>query len=373
MKILFLLLGFSFLATLTANAATFESSYKIKDHVKHFGRKTIIKELRGFVNAGGRGRMVGTDGHKSARLYLINKLKITSKGTNSTVRVQQFEPNTAVAQKMYLDDFNTKIVGKFPNSSPMYKKWNKFTKYMSALVGSYKTVDGHNIIWEKKGRNDKEVLLIGAHYDTISHNKKSLEVTFGELMPGADYNASGVTVALGIIDRLSKIDLDRTVRVVFFDYQGFGVLGAEHYVSSIESEKKKIIGLINLEMLGHDSKSLDKTKRNGNMAVYLRDPSVNKKGYDQDQKVLRVYDRYNSKCRGSVKFKVKPNGFTGSDHVRFWEKGIGAITFSQDWEDDFNERGYQTKNDFVETINQSTLFSSYKTIACVVLHWASDL
>lgn len=350
---------------------SFIKSYKIKDFINKVDKKALANEIRVLVEKSGHGRMVGTSGHKGARLHLEERLQKLSKGTSSTVKVQSFKPNTAAGIKMYKDDFQKQIVGQFPPHSAMFKKWQSFTNYMGNYVHKNKDVKGHNIIWENKGKSGK-VLIFTAHYDTISHYKESLRINLQDPMPGADYNGSGVAIGLGLVDRLSKANLVHTIRVVFLDYQGLGVLGAEHYAHSIKDEADKVIGVMNLEMLGHDSKAFDKNKKTGNYALYLRD-SKDLAGYKQDMELVKIFRRYESKCRFSVRFKVKANGFKSSDHTRFWEKGFSAITFSQDWEDDFNHKRYQTKNDFVETLNQKSLWDSYRTISCMALHWASDL
>jgi hypothetical protein len=48
-------------------------------------------------------------------------------------------------------------------------------------------------------------------------------------------------------------------------------------------------------------------------------------------------------------------------------------TFSQNWEDDFNPKFYQTPQDTPETLNHQTLYSSYQYLGGAVLGTLLDI
>lgn len=353
-----------------AKSTKLTSSYQIKDFVSKVPKDGLINEIRVLVEKSGKGRLIGTAGHQSAREHLMTRIKSLS-GNEGKLYIQEFEPNKEVAVKLYKDDFEKEIVGKFDPHEEMFLKWKNFTDHMVESVYHYTKHKGHNIIWEKKGESP-ETIVVTAHYDTISHDKNTLMINTKDSMPGADYNGSGVTVALGIIDRISKLDLKKTVKVVFLDYQTVGVLGSFHLLDDLKSNRNNIKGVFNLEMLGHDSKFFDKNKKQGNLSLYLRSKST-KEGHKADLSLVNIVHRYKKNCKYSVTFEEKANDFKSSDHIRFWNDGLAAITFSQNWEDDFNEKNYQTKNDFVETLNQKSLYDSFRTISCVLINWGLDL
>lgn len=363
---LIVLLAFNFIH---AKSKKLTSSYQIKDFVNKVPKDGLINEIRVLVEKSGNGRLIGTDGHQAAREHLITRIKSLS-GNQGNLYIQEFVPNKEVAVKLYKDDFEKEIVGKFDPHQEMFLKWKNFTDHMVESVHQYTKNKGYNIIWEKKGESP-DTIVVTAHYDTISHDKNSLFINTKDPMPGADYNGSGVTVALGIIDRLSKLDFKKTVKVVLLDFQTIGVLGSYHLLEDLKSNRSNIKGIFNLEMLGHDSKFFDKNKKQGNMSLYYRSES-NKDGHIADLSLVSIFRRYKKNCKYSVNFAEKANDFKSSDHIRFWNDGIAAITFSQDWEDDFNEKNYQTKNDFVETLNQKTLYDSFRTITCVLINWGLD-
>jgi hypothetical protein len=364
-----------FLSSTNVYARELSRPSNVKSYLKKIKKKTLMKDLRSFIRSGKKTRMVGTAGHKSARNYLKGTIKKIDPDGLGKLTVQEFTPDIIAGKKMYQNDFNNKIVGKISMKSREYKTWQQFTTYMMKTIDTFKTLKGQNIIWEKEGQNKKDIIIIGAHYDTISHHPLTHKILYGQEMPGADYNASGVSIGLSLINRLKDLSLERSVRVVFFDFQGIGMLGSEHYASMLKLEVKKnslnVHGLINLEMLGHDSSLKDKKKKLGNMAVYLRKPSA-PNGL-LDDKFLTDFSKYQQKCKTSVTFEKKAIGFDGSDNFRFWKHGFAAITFSQNWEDDFNDKNYHTPNDFAETLNSKTLYNSYVYIGCSALSWLLDL
>src|SRR5690606_32857033 len=219
------------------------------------------------------------------------------------------------------------------------------------LVVSKKEVKGENIIWEKKGtKENASTLIFTAHYDTVSLDKKSFKVDEKSEMPGADFNGSGVSIALALVKMLAPLSIEENVRIVFLDYQSMALMGSYEYAQKIKNEK--VIGVLNLEMLGHDSRFYDKQKSIGNMKAYLR-------SNDADDKLLELTQKYSKSYDVGIKFVPLKNDFASSDNIRFWESGVSAITFSQDWENDFNEKRFQTAQDFPETLNQDTFYRVY--------------
>jgi Zn-dependent M28 family amino/carboxypeptidase len=237
---------------------------------------------------------------------------------------------------------------------------------MNTLAEKKKDVPVQNMTWEKAGKSPDKLLIVTAHYDTISHDKKTLLVKENESMPGANYNASGVAVALGLIKVLSQIDLNYSVRVVFLDWQGIGFHGSSQYAKELKGLGKDILGVINLEMLGQDTSFFDKTKKNGNMSVYLRN-------LDDEARWVKKLTEHGGKITQKVTFEMKPNGFENSDNFRFWEQGFFSATFSQNWEDDFNPKFYQTSQDTSETLNHETLLHSYQYVGGAVIGSLLDL
>lgn len=103
----------------------------------------------------------------------------------------------------------------------------------------------YNVIAEITGTHrPEEVLVIGAHYDTV------------RTTPGADDNASGVAGMLALARELSAAQTARTVRFSAFCLEEppvyrTGNMGSYHYARSLHERQEQIAGMICLEMIGY--------------------------------------------------------------------------------------------------------------------------
>ncbi|MGQ9570861.1 MAG: M28 family peptidase [Thermodesulfovibrionales bacterium] len=102
----------------------------------------------------------------------------------------------------------------------------------------------HNIIGELKGDKDSEILIIGAHYDTVPGT------------PGADDNASGTAGLLELARLNSLKPSSKTIFFVAFTLEEPPLFKTRHmgsyiYAKSLWKEKTKIEGMISLEMIGY--------------------------------------------------------------------------------------------------------------------------
>ncbi len=338
----------------------------LKSELQKVSSKNIVEWVNSLVKVSSPSRMVGLPGHEKAEDFIRSTvLKLDQKNSGKLI-IQSIPPDIELVKSFYQKDFDQKISGKLSPNHPDFKKWSNFTQYMKNFAESKKSHPVKNIIWEKSGINSNKVLVVTAHYDTISHDKDSLLVKENSAMPGANYNASGVAVALGLIKILSDIDLNYSVQICFLDWQGIGFHGSELYAKELKKSGKQILGVVNLEMLGQDTSFFDKTKKNGNMSLYLRNQ-------DDEVRFATKLSSLGGKMTQKVSFEIKPNGFESSDNFRFWEEGLMAVTFSQNWEEDFNPKFYQTAEDTPETLNHETLWHSYQYIGGAVVGTLLDL
>ena len=341
------------------------SKVNIRKVVGSHKKDDLINDLREFVECCRPNRLVGTVGSKKAVPFLVDRIKEMTKGDTSTLIVQDFYPEINLAIKSYKDDFKNKIVSRYDKDSIEYQKWSNFTDKVTDFLKSIKKTEGRNLIWEKKGSENK-TLIIGANIDTISM-KKDFTIDPEAIMPGADDNASGVSILLGMIKALSKVSLKRNIKIIFFDFQELSQLGSKAYLDEFYPDLKKNIeveGFVNLLMLGHDSKT---KKRKGDFKAYVR--ANNSKDMALAENLIALGKRSTS----SVRFEIASNELVHSDQIRFWEKGIPAVVFSQNWEEDYNKNRHHTENDFPETLNFNTLYKSYVYLTSAVMKWALDI
>jgi hypothetical protein len=88
-----------------------------------------------------------------------------------------------------------------------------------------------------------EYLVIGAHFDHLG-------VRDGVVHPGADDNASGCAALLEIARAMKDEGAPRrSILFVAFDGEEIGLLGAKHFVKEPPVPKKKLVAMINLDMV----------------------------------------------------------------------------------------------------------------------------
>lgn len=339
---------------------------QLKSEISSVSSRALIETLNQFVKAGAPSRMVGLPGHAGAKEFIQKTILSHDSRSSGKLIVTGTPADVEEVKKFYQKDFDEKVEGKIPPTSPDYQKWQRFTRHMQTFAEGRRGFPVENIIWEKAGLNSRKVLVVSAHYDTISHDKTTLLVNEREPMPGANYNASGVAVALSLVKLLSQTDLNYTVQVVFLDWQGIGFHGSAQYARELTKSGRDVLGVINLEMLGQDSSFYDKKKKTGNLSVYFRD-------LPEEGRFVKKLTDLGAKMTSKVSFEPKATGFENSDNIRFWEAGLLCATFTQNWEDDFNPKFFQTALDTPETLNHETLYGAYQALAGGVLGTLLDL
>ena len=86
--------------------------------------------------------------------------------------------------------------------------------------------------------------MLGAHYDHLGR-------AGGVVHPGADDNASGTAVVLGMARALAAAGgTARTLVVVFFSGEEIGLLGSAHYVKHPPLPIERTAAMLNFDMVG---------------------------------------------------------------------------------------------------------------------------
>jgi Zn-dependent M28 family amino/carboxypeptidase len=224
------------------------------------------------------------------------------------------------------------------------------------------TVEGRrvtNIIAEIEGSDKREnIILIGAHYDTV------------EGTPGADDNASGIAGLLELYRLLSRDRYRRTLRFAAFTleeppYFSSEQMGSMYHVRRCRERRDLIDFMICLEMIGYASNKYDqnfpyhemikKYPKKGNYLMVVSLPSSSELTY-----LWR--DIYNRNARREIYEFIGPASITGinlSDNYSFVQNGYPAIMLTDTafW----RNRNYHTAQDRFETIN-------FKFLAYNIIH-----
>lgn len=176
-----------------------------------------------------------------------------------------------------------------------------------------------------------EVIVIGAHKDHLGYG------TYGSLYKGkdkqihngADDNASGVAGVLELAQKLSanKKKLKRSVLFMCFGAEEAGLIGSSFFTKSDLLNKKKIVAMLNMDMIGRMS--------DNKLIIYGTGTSTY---WD------KVLDSLNKQY--SFKITKNPEGQGPSDHSSFYIKEIPVLHFFSGTHPD-----YHSPSDDADKIN----------------------
>ncbi len=112
-----------------------------------------------------------------------------------------------------------------------------------------------NVLGVLPGRNPEladEIVIISAHYDHFG------QAPDGTTWPGANDNASGVAAMLEIARSWQAAGFvpQRTVLFAAWDAEEIGLLGSRYFVANSRYPLDKIVGVINLDMVGAGEETL---------------------------------------------------------------------------------------------------------------------
>jgi aminopeptidase YwaD len=227
-----------------------------------------------------------------------------------------------------------------------------------------------NIVATLRGRSDsKGGLLLGAHYDAASGS------------PGADDNASGVSVLLEIARIFQGIETERTIEFVAFTLEEpqprttHFLIGSNHFAEHARRTGKEYEGVLILESVGY----CDDSEGSQIVPVVVRTP-VPKKGnflgVVANGRSAKLMEAFVSTSRrlvpelGVVPYRVPLSGrllpqTRFSDHSPFWDRGYPALMLTDTAM--FRNPHYHTGGDVYETIDFNFLSNVARAVAAVLL------
>jgi aminopeptidase Y len=106
----------------------------------------------------------------------------------------------------------------------------------AARFEQMRTID--NVIAETTTGNDNEVVMVGAHLDSVQAG------------PGINDNGSGAATILEVAENMRNVHPTNTVRFALWGAEEEGLLGSDHYVKSLDAEQARDIALyLNFDMI----------------------------------------------------------------------------------------------------------------------------
>ena len=118
-------------------------------------------------------------------------------------------------------------------------------------LAGYGNIELTNVVGMIPGVNrgvNAQPVILGAHYDHLGIDSET-----GEIHPGADDNASGVSVLIEVATKLSRgFTPQRPILFVAFTGEESGLIGSQHFVRNPPGgfASEDIFGMINLDAVG---------------------------------------------------------------------------------------------------------------------------
>lgn len=170
-----------------------------------------------------------------------------------------------------------------------------------------------------------EAIVIGAHYDHLGH-------VGGAIHPGADDNASGTAVALGLARAFAGAGgAPRTLVFALFGAEELGLLGSRHYVAEPSVPLARTVAMLNFDMVGR-----------------MRDDRIHVGGVDSGT-TLRGLVADAARAEG-LNLAAHGGPWAPSDHLRFYTAGAPVLFFHTGRHDD-----YHRPSDTADKLNGSGL------------------
>ncbi len=155
----------------------------------------------------------------------------------------------------------------------------------------------------------RKQIIVGAHMDHLGWGTtSSLAPGAHEVHNGADDNASGIAVLLGLAEALAELPIEQRshdLLFVAFGAEEMGLLGSAHLVTTLSAEAKtNTLAMINFDMVGR-----------------LRERSlvVNGTGTASEWPALL------EPLAGELTLKSIPDGWGPSDHSSFYAEGMPVL------------------------------------------------
>jgi Zn-dependent M28 family amino/carboxypeptidase len=208
-----------------------------------------------------------------------------------------------------------------------------------------------NVICRKQGITPK-VIIICAHYDSIMEDANNAE----ERSPGANDNASGVSVLLELARILFLFQLNHSIQFVFFSGEEQGLWGSRKYSEYIKDSTISISRLINLDMVGHPP------PLNPKRVIIERDIGNKVSSNESDSQALgQIMKEIATKY---TDLEVNFGDIYDSDYMPFEALGYTVVGVYDGGEE---SPTYHSKNDLPSSLNIGYIASVAKMVLATVV------
>jgi hypothetical protein len=287
------------------------------------GRLWVV-ELKDSAPASVRNHLAPLAGGEKSFIYKTSEKKPTSKPIKDHIDdiISLVDKANIKKDVEFLSSFKTRHAGTPENQQAVLALYNRLNDLGYDVEEVCYSSEACSIVAQKKGKTrPEEVVMVMAHIDSV-----------GKEFAGADDNGSGTAVLLEMARVLKDYANNKTIRFFITNGEELGLLGANHYVSKLESENalSELSLVINMDMVGYNSNGI-----------------VELETEPEFEDLAKWYAELASKYT-ALKAKITL-GAWGSDHVPFLQQGIPSILTIEDW--DTKTPCYHMACDLPDTLN----------------------
>ncbi|MEE9352324.1 MAG: M28 family peptidase [Thiotrichaceae bacterium] len=269
---------------------------------------------------------------------------------------------------------NSPRMAEFDNLRPPARYIHKqLKKYGKAQYQPFKTAIGtvNNVVIDF-GPDTKDVLIIGAHYDSL------------EGMPGADGNASGVA---GLIElaRLLSTHEGLPIRVQLVAYalsegQYFGTrdMGSFRHAQQLKQQRKNVVMMMSLDSIGYFSDQSGSQNYPYEFMKYFYPSAgdfIRITGRVQDvmavRKVKKSFKKVDQLAVRSLNAPEIIASVGTSDNTSYWDQGFPAVLISDTAAD--RNPAYHTPLDTAEHLDYERMAKVVQAVGQVVLDITGEI
>ena len=235
-------------------------------------KQTAISVLNDIIEKEKRcGELEAFDSLEEAEKYAV-ELELENKSLFQTPTID----NSAVAKKLKssiskrnMENFIKSLVSSFKNryfdsnsgidsANWIQRKWKEITSSRTDIkIKSYKhTFKQNSVILTVPGSsNDGDIVVLGAHLDSIIIPWPRGTQLNRIDAPGADDDASGITVLTEAIRAIVDAGYrpHKTIQFQAYAKEEKGLKGSKDIAKRYRSEGKKVLGMLNFDMVGYNS------------------------------------------------------------------------------------------------------------------------
>ncbi len=186
-----------------------------------------------------------------------------------------------------------------------------------------------NVVGVLEGRDPRlkdQFVLVGAHLDHIG-------AEHGAIFHGADDNASGSSVVLGVAKALASLARRprRSVAFLFFGAEEQGLLGSRYFVDHSPIPLGDVVLMINLDMVGRHEEGPDDRPEDNVDSLHVIG----------SQRLSRELDpwiqRLNRRVGFEFEYDLEDVAWSRSDHWNFGKRRIPVVFFFSGFHPDYHE------------------------------------